>query len=136
MSKKDAKNELVKQKNILEQLTITDDLTRLYNHRHLNTVLTHEFERCTRYHTDLPCLMFDLDHFKQVNDTYGHGFGDTVLREFAQRVKDAIRSTDFAFRFGGEEFMILLPQTTIAGGTEVAAKFCQHNATKEFIDLN
>ena len=112
--------ELLKQKKLLEELSIKDELTGLYNRRHLNAVLDQEIHRSQRYGTDLSCLMLDLDHFKKVNDSYGHGFGDTVLREFSCRVMATIRSSDYAFRFGGEEFLVLLPQTDIEGAKQTA----------------
>lgn len=95
----------------LQKLSVCDRLTGLYNRRHMDHVLTNEFLRYKRYQTDISCLLLDLDHFKRINDTFGHPFGDQVLQEFAARVKTAIRKADIAFRYGGEEFFILLPET-------------------------
>lgn len=131
-----AQEELLRQKKILEEVSIKDDLTGLYNRRHLNTVLRQEFERSKRYGTDLSCLLLDLDHFKKVNDTYGHGFGDTVLREFAHRLTNSIRSSDFAFRFGGEEFLLLLPQTDIAGAKQTGENIRLCLAAENIEDIN
>ncbi len=114
------KLQLEQQADLLRVISVTDDLTGLYNRRHMNTVLEREFERCLRYGTDLSCLLMDLDHFKKVNDTFGHGFGDTVLREFSRSLAKFIRATDAAFRYGGEEFLILLPQTDIEGAIQIA----------------
>lgn len=117
-----ALNEVVRQQKILKQLSITDELTGLYNRRHLNTILAQEFQRSLRHDNDLSCLMLDLDHFKKVNDQYGHDFGDVVLRTFSSIIQEFIRSSDFAFRFGGEEFLILLPETNIEGAMQVGEK--------------
>jgi diguanylate cyclase (GGDEF)-like protein len=117
-----ALDEVVKQQRLFKQLSITDELTGLYNRRHLNTILNQEFQRSLRHNNDLSCLMLDLDYFKKVNDKYGHDFGDIVLRTFSSIVEEFIRSSDFAFRFGGEEFLILLPETNIEGAKQVAEK--------------
>ncbi len=125
-----ALNEVTRQKKLLEKLSQTDDLTGLFNRRHLNIVLEREFNRCKRHNSDLSCLLLDLDFFKNVNDTYGHEFGDTVIHESAAIIQHSIRSSDFAFRFGGEEFLILLPQTEIEGAIQAAEKIRQHMETK------
>jgi diguanylate cyclase (GGDEF)-like protein len=119
-SLEDAHHKLEQQKNMLEQLAITDELTGLYNRRYLKKILHQEFERSKRYNSDFSILMLDLDHFKAVNDSYGHGFGDHVLREFAGQIDCSIRASDSAFRFGGEEIMILLPNTDIKGAQRTA----------------
>lgn len=118
----ETQKELYEQTRLLERLAITDDLTGLYNRRHLNHILKQEFERCLRYETPLACLMIDLDIFKKVNDTYGHGFGDTVLCEFSRRIRYTLRASDIAFRFGGDEVLVLLPQTDIEGAKQTAEK--------------
>lgn len=94
----------------LEALSMTDPLTGLYNRRQLQRALAHEFHQCQRYDTDFSLLLLDLDYFKQVNDTYGHTFGDLVLQEFAGRLQKTIRDCDLACRYGGEEFVVLLPR--------------------------
>lgn len=129
----EAREELKKQKEILEEFASHDDLTGLLNRRSLNITLRHEFARCKRYHTDLSLLIMDLDHFKNINDKYGHGFGDFVLKSFAGRLKDSIREADFAFRFGGEEFIVLLPHTDIRGAIIFAERFRKQNAREEFV---
>ena len=106
-------NQILLQNKLLEEKTIRDDLTGVYNRRHLNTILTHEFDRCKRYDNDLTALFFDLDNFKEVNDACGHAFGDTVIREFATRIGHGSRKTDYIFRIGGEEFLALYPHTDI-----------------------
>jgi diguanylate cyclase (GGDEF)-like protein len=129
----EAKEELKKQKGILEKLASHDELTGLLNRRSLNITLRHEFARCQRYHTDLALLVMDLDHFKKINDKHGHGFGDFVLKSFADRLINSIREADFAFRFGGEEFIILLPQTDIKGAIIFAERFRERNSREEFV---
>ncbi len=125
---------LLQQKKILEIMSITDELTGLYNRRHLTTVLEQEFQRSKRHNTDLSCLLLDLDHFKQVNDIYGHEYGDTVLRNFANILSESIRLSDFVFRYGGEEFLIILPQTNIEGAIQTGEKirlYCVNEKLKE-----
>ncbi|MCW8889039.1 MAG: GGDEF domain-containing protein, partial [Sedimenticola sp.] len=90
---------------------LTDALTGLHNRRYLDRRLEEEVTRALRYQHPLSCLFIDADHFKRINDTHGHGAGDSVLREIALRVKECLRASDIATRFGGEEFALLLPQT-------------------------
>ncbi|MFN3421157.1 MAG: diguanylate cyclase [Armatimonadota bacterium] len=103
--------EKVKLIAFLENLSITDELTGIANRRHFEWRLSEEIERARRYQYPISALMLDLDHFKQVNDTYGHPIGDIVLKEIAQRLRRVLRRTDFLARYGGEEFVILAPQT-------------------------
>ena len=93
-------------------LSIIDDLTQLYNSRHFYAQLEKEIERSNRYEQPLTLLMLDLDNFKTFNDTYGHVEGDYVLSRLGQVVKRCLRETDSAYRYGGEEFTIMLPMTT------------------------
>jgi diguanylate cyclase (GGDEF)-like protein len=106
----------------LEQTSITDGLTRIYNRRHLQTCFNLEFSRASRHRTALSLIMFDLDHFKKVNDTHGHPAGDAVLKEVAQRVKSLMRAEDIFGRYGGEEFSVLLPDTDLAGAVAAAER--------------
>lgn len=117
-------------------MSTTDELTGIYNRRYMKEVLEQEFIRAKRYGADISCLLLDLDFFKDVNDTYGHDGGDLVLREFAQSLKLHTRSSDYVFRYGGEEFLILMPNTDIAGATraaEIIRLHCQ-NTTHSFND--
>lgn len=100
------------EKTHLEKLAITDFLTGIYNIRYFYHRLTEEFSRSQRYNLQLSCLMIDLDHFKTVNDIYGHKTGDDILVEFAKLLKKQIRKSDVLARYGGEEFIILLLQTS------------------------
>ena len=94
-----------------EQLVIVDELTQLYNRRFLYQELNRELERAKRYDEKFSILMTDLDHFKKINDTYGHSVGDLVLKAAAAHFRANLRPSDFACRFGGEEFVIILPKT-------------------------
>ena len=114
--------ELLLQTERLERLAITDELTGLHNRRCLRLILDRECQRGIRHHSALSCLALDLDFFKRVNDTYGHDVGDTVLQRFASILMDNIRSSDSCFRIGGEEFIILLPETDIHGAWKTAEK--------------
>jgi diguanylate cyclase (GGDEF)-like protein len=96
----------------LEHFSKTDELTNIGNRKYFNQNIKKEIERAKRYKTSLSLLMFDLDFFKKVNDTYGHDVGDVVLQEVSKKVKSLLRDTDLFARFGGEEFMIIAPQTT------------------------
>ncbi|MAT42686.1 MAG: hypothetical protein CL609_10115 [Anaerolineaceae bacterium] len=97
----------------LKELAITDSLTSMYNRRHFFDLAEQELERAKRYQHAVSLIMLDLDFFKNVNDTYGHLAGDMALKKVAQLIKDSIRQVDVAARFGGEEFVILLPETEI-----------------------
>jgi diguanylate cyclase (GGDEF)-like protein len=96
----------------LQELASRDPLTGLYNRRHFGEVMNREFAAAGRYDQDLTCLMFDLDLFKEVNDNFGHRAGDEVLCALADAIRATQRESDVAARFGGDEFILLLPQTT------------------------
>jgi diguanylate cyclase (GGDEF)-like protein len=96
----------------IHELTITDDCTALYNARHLNFVLDTEIYRSNRYGYEFSVIFIDLDHFKQVNDAYGHLVGSKLLWLIGDIIKGNLRMIDYAFRYGGDEFVILLPQTS------------------------
>lgn len=99
-----------------------DELTGLYNRRWADVLLDQEIHRAERYHTPFAVLMFDLDHFKRVNDTHGHAQGDIVLTRIAQEVLAQVRDTDFVARWGGEEFLVLLPGTDSEGARKLGEK--------------
>ena len=112
------------------ELSIIDDLTQLYNSRHFYAQLEREIERSNRYGHPLTLLLLDLDKFKDFNDTYGHVEGDYVLSRLGQVIKRCLRETDSAYRYGGEEFTIMLPMTTSEEGI-VTAKRIQTEFRKE-----
>jgi diguanylate cyclase (GGDEF)-like protein len=95
----------------IQELTITDDCTGLFNARHLYKVLETEVYRSSRFGYEFTVLFIDLDHFKQVNDTHGHLIGSKLLAEIGYLIKAQLRLIDYAFRYGGDEFVVLLPQT-------------------------
>lgn len=99
----------------LEEMAITDELTGLYNRRFFWEELKNEFARTQRFRLDLSCLMIDLDFFKEINDRHGHQTGDRVLRDLARLLRESCREPDTLARFGGEEFVAILPQTDFEG---------------------
>jgi two-component system, cell cycle response regulator len=106
----------------VEALAITDPLTGLFNRRRFADVLRHEFAMTRRYGSALSCVLIDIDHFKSINDRFGHNVGDQVLRALAGRFSQNLREVDLAARYGGEEFAILLPQTPKVGAIVVAER--------------
>jgi two-component system cell cycle response regulator len=121
-SLKKAEQELKESEQRYRELSIIDDLTQLYNSRHFYFQLKIELDRSNRYEQPLTLLLLDLDNFKAFNDAYGHVEGDHVLRRLGQVVKRCLRETDFACRYGGEEFTIILPMSTSADGAVTAER--------------
>jgi two-component system, cell cycle response regulator len=119
----------------VESLAIMDPLTGLYNRRRFETIFSSEFKRAARYQLPLSLLMIDIDHFKNVNDTYGHQEGDTVLRELAQVVQSTIREVDTPARWGGEEFVVLSPNTTRENGLRAAERVRKAVANHAFTGI-
>lgn len=109
-----------------------DGLTKLYNRKHFDSRLEEELLRHQRYMHQLSVVMLDLDHFKQINDVYGHQAGDLVLKETGKMLQDSIRTTDFAARYGGEEFALLLPQTDQGQAWALAERIRLRIAKKRF----
>jgi diguanylate cyclase (GGDEF)-like protein len=121
-------------KLIAEKEAKTDILTELYNRRAYYEISHMEFERLLRHHRTLSIIMFDVDHFKQINDTYGHDVGDHVLKTVATIVKGVIREYDYAFRMGGDEFLLLLPETNERQAVFLAERIRKRVANKKFTD--
>jgi two-component system cell cycle response regulator len=111
---------LEKSNELFKELSITDHLTQLYNRRFLMDTLEREFERIRRKGGSLSLVIIDIDHFKLINDTYGHLFGDTVLTAIAKVVKAGVRCYDVAARYGGDEFILALPETSLTEALVVA----------------
>jgi diguanylate cyclase (GGDEF)-like protein len=115
-----------------EQRTMTDPLTGLYNRRSMESLMEREVALAERHQRPLSLVMIDLDHFKNINDTHGHAAGDHLLRSFADCVRITLRKTDLAFRYGGDEFVIALPQTPIGQAQQVVQKLRQAFAAVDF----
>jgi len=129
---------ITKRKHLEEQLKHISDhdpLTNLYNRRRLDTKLSKESYKADRYDTSLSLLMFDIDYFKKVNDTYGHQVGDKVLQVIANILLDSFRETDEAFRYGGEEFVVTLENTSIKKAEELAQRL-RDQIENTFIELD
>ncbi|MCF6339518.1 MAG: GGDEF domain-containing protein [Sulfurimonas sp.] len=106
----------------IELLSKTDSLTQLWSRSYLEKNLEQEFKRAKRYSTNMSIMILDLDHFKNINDSYGHMAGDEVLRQISQRIQKCQRETDFIGRYGGEEIVIILPETTLEASKLIANK--------------
>ena len=126
----------------LRQLSVTDPLTEIYNRRELDRVLNQEFQQRQRYDHPFAVILLDIDHFKIINDTYGHDVGDSTLKHIANTLRDALRQTDVLGRWGGEEFLIVCPSTDIQEATRLAntlrvriANMTQHNAKSVTISI-
>jgi diguanylate cyclase (GGDEF)-like protein/PAS domain S-box-containing protein len=106
----------------LEHLSKTDGLTGMINRRALTDSLAYEIDRAKRYHSELAIVLCDVDNFKEINDTYGHDAGDRALQTLSATLKTILRNIDIAGRYGGDEFMLILPETTISGAESLAEK--------------
>jgi len=116
----------------LHYLAITDELTKLYTQRHFRYSINRQFEEFEKYGEKFTLLMMDIDNFKTINDTYGHAGGDEVLRDVARHIITSVRDNDLAFRYGGEEFTVILPLTDLAGGKHVAERIRRSIEAAEF----
>ncbi len=117
----------------IQELSITDDCTGLYNARHLFTVLGEEVHRSERFGYELALLFLDLDHFKRVNDEHGHLVGSALLAQVGQFLRENLRLVDAAFRYGGDEFALLLPQTSREGAILVARRLMHVFHSREWM---
>jgi diguanylate cyclase (GGDEF)-like protein len=115
----------------LEELSNTDDLTKLYNRRYFMELMELEFQRAQRYESSLSFVMIDIDNFKNFNDTYGHLLGDRILYEVAQLLRETLRVHDIVGRYGGEEFGMLMPETDTSGALVVAERY--RKSVEEFV---
>ncbi len=114
-------------KNIddLEAMALTDGLTNLYNRRYFDKYYDNIFHQSSRYGVPFSLIMIDIDHFKKINDSFGHDAGDSILKIVSDTLRNNVRKSDIVSRFGGEEFIICLPQTSIAEAFDVARKLYQ-----------
>jgi diguanylate cyclase (GGDEF)-like protein len=117
----------------LKRLTIEDSLTGLYNSRHFFEQLDKEIKRSDRYLHPISLIFIDIDNFKKVNDTYGHLIGDKILALVAKRIKACLRSNDSAYRFAGDEFTIILPETTASEAKIVAYRILSRFTKESFL---
>src|SRR5438034_1097171 len=106
----------------LEQVSLHDELTGLYNYRYLHSRLSEEFKRAERYHEPLACLVADIDRLREHNEASGRGAGDQVLRDIAECFRRGMREMDVVARFGGDELLVLLPSTHFAGSVTAAER--------------
>ena len=130
--RKQAEAQLRHELESLEQLASTDLLTTAWNRRHFEEAVTGEMHRATRYGHPLTLLLLDIDHFKRINDTFGHAVGDRVLRELTDCVRAAIRLSDSLTRWGGEEFLVLMPNTGLSSATVLAERIRESIAAHAF----
>ena len=117
----------------ISQMMVTDGLTQAANKRHLTEKITDELNRSLRHGRPLSLVMYDVDHFKKVNDTYGPVAGDVVLKEIASLVRSRVRRNEVFGRYGGEEFALLLPETTLQGAVTLAQELCVLVAAQPFL---
>ena len=117
-----------------QRLSITDGMTGLWNYRYFTMTVTKEIERAARFDRPLALLMLDLDHFKEVNDSFGHQRGDAVLIELAGRIRAEARDVDTIARYGGEEIVVVLPETDETGARQAAERLCNAVRRKPFGD--
>ncbi len=120
----------------VEIMAITDQLTGIYNRRRLETVLEEEFRRTIRYKSPLACLMIDIDHFKRINDRFGHHTGDMVIKETAQIIAECAREIDTVARWGGEEFIALFPQTKKEDALRSAVRIIKKVSEHKFPEIS
>jgi diguanylate cyclase (GGDEF)-like protein len=129
---KSLQDELKKSNEMLKQLSNTDPLTGLYNRRYLEEMLLKEMQRAERKGGYISMVLLDIDHFKQVNDRYGHQSGDQVLAVVAELARDGLRSYDFVSRYGGEEFILTLPETNHEDALMIAERLRSRVQTHSF----
>lgn len=118
----EAQQRLTEQNILLRELSVVDELTGLRNRRYFDRTMSYEMDRVRRYDRNLSLVMIDVDHFKRINDTYGHDVGDSVLKAVARLLEESVRKSDVASRYGGEEFGLVLPETRAVGAYHVAER--------------
>lgn len=118
----------------LYNISILDPLLNIANRRHLDSLLEYEIQRAKRYNSTFSIIMFDIDFFKKINDTYGHKMGDKILKELTQFIKNKIRTSDILGRWGGEEFLIIIPETNLEKAVNVAQNLRKAVEEKVFVN--
>jgi len=136
LKERELTKERVRMMEKLQRLAVTDGLTKLYNSRSFYSQLETEVDRFNRYKHPLALLLLDLDHFKEYNDNYGHLEGDKILVRFSQIIKSCLRTNDSAYRYGGEEFTVILPETAGAEARTVAQRIRAALETERFSPEN
>jgi diguanylate cyclase (GGDEF)-like protein len=116
----------------LRELAIIDHVTGLHNGRYLQEILSHEISRARRYRSTFTLIFMDLDYFKRVNDEFGHLVGSQLLRSVGQWVQKQLRESDICVRWGGDEFILFLPNTSKEGGTIVARRLCMRMPAESY----
>ncbi|MCX7747891.1 MAG: diguanylate cyclase [Clostridia bacterium] len=127
--------ELTEKNEILQQIAITDGLTGLYNKSYIISRASNEILRASRFKEMISFIMIDIDHFKKINDTYGHLTGDLVLKEVSKQLKNSVRDIDILARYGGEEFLVICPNTDTKGA-KVLAERIRRNVERISLKLN
>jgi len=120
----------------VEALSITDPLTGLFNRRRFEAILESEFRKAIRYKMPLSCIMIDIDHFKTVNDTYGHAIGDSVIKDVALLIQQGVRDVDTPCRWGGEEFIVLVPLTAKTDAERPAQRIMKSVSAHAFAGMD
>ena len=126
---------IMKLEHNLEILASTDSLTNIYNRSKYDEIITREIERANRYKRFLSMILFDVDVFKKINDTYGHLVGDQVLKTLVSLTKEQMRGTDCLIRWGGDEFILILPETNLEGAKGLAERIRDFTARHKFDDI-
>jgi diguanylate cyclase (GGDEF)-like protein len=123
---KDLQDNLRKSNLLLKELSTTDSLTKIYNRRHFLELASKEFERSTRMGLQLSLLIVDIDHFKEINDTFGHQAGDDVLVNVCKTIRGSLRDYDVFGRYGGDELVVFFPQTDLIQATKVSERLAKN----------
>lgn len=131
-----ALSRVIKYRNAAKKIAVTDELTGLYNRKYLHHRLDSEISRSKRYGGDVSCILFDIDFFKTVNDMYGYDWGDILLKKVADMLQALIRKEDVLTRYGDEEFILILPNTSEAQAFTFAERFRKDIEKMEFIPAN
>lgn len=132
--RKELQKKLEEQNELLEKLATTDELTKLFNRRMVYSKLEYEIDRAKRYKNPLSIMMIDIDHFKLVNDKFGHARGDDVLRDVADIISRSTRRTDISGRYGGEEFLVIFPNSNLVESLVVAERIREGVSANKYGD--